>query len=99
MMYEFRSRERTPPTYARKRAEENENATFEYLQNFDVEDVDLRRSPTGGWHGTYLNKLAYGVDDPEIEGPMPEVSVNCRGRSTTHNSVADEESGSGGLVE
>jgi len=38
---------------------------FSYLQQFDVEDIDLRRAPTGGWHGTYVNKLAYGVNEFE----------------------------------
>jgi hypothetical protein len=38
----------------------NERAhVFSYLQAFDVEDVDLRHSATGGWHGTYVNRLAY----------------------------------------
>ena len=35
---------------------------FSYLNGFDVEDVDLRHSATGGWHGTYVNKLAHGVN-------------------------------------
>mmetsp|Transcript_7779 Transcript_7779/g.22798 ORF Transcript_7779/g.22798 Transcript_7779/m.22798 type:complete len:1829 (+) Transcript_7779:292-5778(+) len=38
------------------------NSIFTYLQKFNVEDVDLRKSPAGGWHGTYLNKLAFGVN-------------------------------------
>jgi hypothetical protein len=33
---------------------------FSYLQAFDVEDVDVRHSATGGWHGTYVGKLAQG---------------------------------------
>lgn len=35
---------------------------FSYLQGFDVEDVDVRHSATGGWHGTYVGKLAHGVN-------------------------------------
>jgi len=35
---------------------------YAYLQGFDVEDIDLRRAPTGGWHGTYCNHLAQGVN-------------------------------------
>jgi len=38
------------------------NSIFTYLQKFAVEDIDLRKSPPGGWHGTYLNKLAHGVN-------------------------------------
>jgi hypothetical protein len=33
---------------------------FSYLQAFDVEDMDVRHSATGGWHGTYVGKLAQG---------------------------------------
>jgi len=35
---------------------------FTYLQQFSVEDIDLRKSPPGGWHGTYLNQLSHGVN-------------------------------------
>lgn len=51
--------------YRRTRARhelEKQNAIFTYLQQFSVEDIDLRKSPPGGWHGTYLNKLAHGVN-------------------------------------
>lgn len=33
---------------------------FSYLQAFEPEDVDVRNSATGGWHGTYVGKLAHG---------------------------------------
>merc|ERR1712232_519271 len=49
----------------RKRAENQKSAIFSCLQKFDVEDVDLRRSPPGGWHGTYMNKLAYGFNESQ----------------------------------
>merc|ERR1712176_1328520 len=51
--------------YRRTRARHElakQNAIFTYLQQFSVEDIDLRKSPPGGWHGTYLNKLAHGVN-------------------------------------
>lgn len=48
----------------KKRSSESQKSSiFACLQQFDVEDIDLRRSPPGGWHGTYLNKLAYGVNE------------------------------------
>eukprot|EP00538_Stauroneis_constricta_P004345 CAMPEP_0119552876 /NCGR_PEP_ID=MMETSP1352-20130426/5768_1 /TAXON_ID=265584 /ORGANISM="Stauroneis constricta, Strain CCMP1120" /LENGTH=789 /DNA_ID=CAMNT_0007599185 /DNA_START=460 /DNA_END=2829 /DNA_ORIENTATION=+ len=60
---------------ARKNQQEKEIVTersqvFAYLQSFDVEDVDLRHSATGGWHGTYVNNLAHGVNkaDPNDVG-------------------------------
>lgn len=31
-----------------------------YLNNFDVEDVELKHSATGGWHCSYVNGLAQG---------------------------------------
>ena len=37
-------------------------SVYAYLQEFDVQDIDLRRAPTGGWHGTYRNALASGVN-------------------------------------
>lgn len=53
----------------RKRAEAHKMSIFAYLQQFDVEDIDLRKSPPGGWHGTHLNKLAYGINKAEMGGP------------------------------
>merc|ERR1712196_278089 len=41
------------------------NGIYFYLQKFEVDDIDLRRAPTGGWHGTYVNKLAYGINDAD----------------------------------
>ena len=47
---------------AKKREEQQKVSIFMYLQQFDVEDIDLRKSPPGGWHGTYMHKLAYGIN-------------------------------------
>ena len=33
-----------------------------YLQDFDVEDIELKHSATGGWHCSYANDLAQGVN-------------------------------------
>ncbi|KAL3925155.1 MAG: hypothetical protein SGILL_000597 [Bacillariaceae sp.] len=58
----------------RKRADAQKSSIFAYLQAFDVEDIDLRKSPPGGWHGTYLNKLAYGINKADVSsGEVPEV--------------------------
>ncbi len=35
---------------------------FKYILDFDVEDVDLTRAVTGGWHGTYKNNLREGIE-------------------------------------
>merc|ERR1711907_894757 len=44
----------------------------------DPKDVHLFRAPTGGWHGTYMNKLADGVNEYD----------------TDHESFTDEEESS-----
>eukprot|EP00339_Tiarina_fusa_P013152 CAMPEP_0116999920 /NCGR_PEP_ID=MMETSP0472-20121206/2453_1 /TAXON_ID=693140 ORGANISM="Tiarina fusus, Strain LIS" /NCGR_SAMPLE_ID=MMETSP0472 /ASSEMBLY_ACC=CAM_ASM_000603 /LENGTH=716 /DNA_ID=CAMNT_0004699477 /DNA_START=290 /DNA_END=2440 /DNA_ORIENTATION=+ len=47
---------------------------FSYLQAFDVEDIDVRHSATGGWHGTYVGKLAQGESN----------------KSTAHSSIVKD---------
>jgi hypothetical protein len=58
---------------------------FAYLQGFDVEDVDLRHSATGGWHGTYVNKLAHGVNHSDAA------------QSSSGGAGGDSSSSSGGV--
>lgn len=74
----------------RKRAESQKSSIFAYLQKFDVEDVDLRKSPPGGWHGTYLNKLAYGINKSET-APYGDLYNEFEARPlTTHSSVVSD---------
>jgi len=71
----------------KRKAESQKSSIFSCLQQFDVEDIDLRRSPPGGWHGTYMNKLAYGhnnADDTVNVVGAPE------GAPLTHSSVAND---------
>ena len=72
----------------RKRMEAQKTSLFAYLQQFDVEDIDLRKSPPGGWHGTYLHKLAYGINKAEIDGSsrLPDVD-RYETAPLTHSSV------------
>ena len=35
---------------------------LEYLNDFDVDDIDLKQSATGGYHCSYTNDLAHGLD-------------------------------------
>jgi len=76
---------------ARKRAEAQKTSIFAYLQQFDVEDIDLRKSPPGGWHGTYLHKLAYGINKAESGNntPLPDIDSHSRYETAplTHSSV------------
>jgi hypothetical protein len=43
------------------------NQVFQYVTHFDVEDIDLTKAATGGWHGTYKNNLRDGfvTDDTD----------------------------------
>jgi len=71
----------------RRKAEAQKSSIFACLQQFDVEDIDLRRSPPGGWHGTYMNKLAYGQNNAE-DGGM--VESPREGTALTHSSLAND---------
>lgn len=52
--------------YRKRKKSHNQKASiFSCLQKFDVEDIDLRRSPPGGWHGTYMNNLSHGVNESQ----------------------------------
>jgi len=63
--------------YKKKQFADTQKSTiFQCLQKFDVEDIDLRRSPPGGWHGTYMNKLAYGVNESDGAGAEPLGGTN-----------------------
>jgi hypothetical protein len=45
----------------RKEEKATERSTvFSYLHAFDLEDIEVRHSATGGWHGTYVGNLAKG---------------------------------------
>jgi len=47
----------------KKKREATERAlVFSYLQDFDLEDIDLKQAATGGWHGTYVGSLADGLN-------------------------------------
>jgi hypothetical protein len=73
----------------KKQAVTNKAKIFRYLQKFDVEDVDLRKSPPGGWHGTYLNKLAYGINKA-AESNLEMESGGDEAAPLTHSSVVTD---------
>ena len=73
-----------------RRRREEERSTeralvFSYLQEFDIEDIDVRHSATGGWHGTYVNKLARGVNSRGVEDSTSEVGSDGSGPSSTYS--------------
>jgi hypothetical protein len=53
----------------KRRAKRTSRSVFTYISKFDVEDVDVKRAITGGWHGTYKNNLAEGVDSDSETDP------------------------------
>jgi len=73
----------------KKKSESQKTSIFAYLQQFDVEDIDLRKSPPGGWHGTYLNKLAYGINDANTGFGDPR---HDESRPLTHHSSVVSDS-------
>ena len=73
-----------------RRRREEERSTeralvFSYLQEFDIEDIDVRHSATGGWHGTYVNKLARGVNSRGADDGTSEVGSDGSGPSSTYS--------------
>ena len=46
----------------RRRSTRQRQEIYQYLSGFDIEDIDIRRAITGGWHGQYKNNLAVGVE-------------------------------------
>uniref|UniRef100_A0A7S4ARS5 Uncharacterized protein n=1 Tax=Pseudo-nitzschia australis TaxID=44445 RepID=A0A7S4ARS5_9STRA len=73
----------------KQKAEAQKSSIFACLQQFDVEDIDLRRSPPGGWHGTYMNKLAYGVNSADEVQPE-STPTSYEDAPLTHSSVAKD---------
>jgi hypothetical protein len=47
--------------YTKRESITDRGKVLDYLQSFDVEDIDLKHSATGGWHCSYVNDLARGV--------------------------------------
>jgi len=62
---------------------------FSYLQAFDVEDIDVRNSATGGWHGTYVGKLAHG----RVHGAVDNIDI-----ADTDDDENDDAGGGGTLL-
>ena len=78
----------------RYQAETQKTSVFGYLQRFEVDDIDLRKSPPGGWHGTYLNKLAHRYQQElKQSGQLADVSRRTGGLKRprlTHSSVVTD---------
>jgi len=72
----------------KRKVEAQKSSIFSCLQQFDVEDIDLRRSPPGGWHGTYMNKLAYGHNNADDDSAIVETTPESAPLS--HSSVAND---------
>merc|ERR1712238_35730 len=71
----------------KQHADSQKSSIFQCLQKFDVEDIDLRRSPPGGWHGTYMNKLAYGINESENGTDAGGSEIEPLGGNKTSNTT------------
>jgi len=80
-----------------KKEEHQRKCVYPYLQNMDANDVDIRRAPTGGWHGTYLNKLAFGVN--EYEETIKVTKTTKDGGDTSDDEEVDDDSGDTIVIE
>jgi hypothetical protein len=56
-----------------------------YLNEFDVDDIDLKHSATGGWHCSYSNALARGINQR-----VPRSYVSFVEPLTTHDPLMTE---------
>jgi hypothetical protein len=68
---------------------------FKYLTNFDVDDFDIRHSPTGGFHATYLNELSHGQNKADeamttSSNSHSENSSDDMRSKLSHSSVAND---------
>ena len=70
-----------------KNDETKKKTVYPYLQNFDVEDIDIRRAPTGGWHGTYHNKLVYGINDYET---LKKSDISDSSSSSNNDTIIED---------
>jgi hypothetical protein len=66
-------------------------AVFSYLHAFDLEDVDVRHSATGGWHGTYVGDLAKGKGLTAAGGTGSSTGSDGGGSSRlSHSSIVKD---------
>jgi hypothetical protein len=57
----------------RKKRKKDTATMFSYMNELNVEDLDIRRSPAGGYHVTYMHGLANGESSMEdYDGDEPD---------------------------
>lgn len=66
---------------------------FVHLQAFDESNVQLSKSPTGGWNVTYKNQLAFGIMSPRKTGMFGRTSINGRPEIQIETDGTFEEEG------
>ena len=75
-----------------RRSKKVKRSIYGHLLAFDVEDIDLNKAYTGGWHGTYQNLLAQGK---ERERDQDSVTTDIESSSSSfrsHSSVLLQDS-------
>jgi hypothetical protein len=80
---------------SKKRGDKQRLSVFVYLQDFDVNDVNLLKSPPGGWNATYLNKLGYGINRLF---KVDHFRTECDDTLRTLESLSDSEEGYDGYA-
>ena len=78
----------------RKMSEE----VYTCLAEFDVEDMELTKAVTGGWHGTYKNRLAEGFNDEDdgtgsLDDDDDDFEIRFCGYSSDDNTIVFMEEG------
>jgi hypothetical protein len=54
--------------------ETDRSKVLRYLNKFDVEDVDLKHSATGGWHCSYSGPLSMGINNRSLSSRQQQLS-------------------------
>ena len=82
--------------------ETDRSKVLRYLSKFDVEDVDLKHSATGGWHCSYAGPLAKGVDNKVLSRQrhqMEHVTADGREASSGEDLLLAPLTGTAGILE
>lgn len=75
----------------RKRKATGRALVFSYLQNFDLEDIEVKQAATGGWHGTYVGNLAFGLNVREDDVPLSDSFSSIRSEASYDDDMVESK--------
>jgi hypothetical protein len=76
-----------------RHAKDTLRSVFKYLHALEVEDIDIRRSPVGGYHVSYINDLALGINKAEqYSEPEHSLTENLTERNSDVSSWKSDTS-------